>query len=333
MDKIMELLMFKTDHRTPPNTSLNRWIASPAAGIWMALSAALLFSLKGIWVKLAYRFGIEPAALMTLRMGFSLPIYLGLALWWVSRGVFAGKPLRKFLAPAAAIGVVGYYLASFLDLTGLQFISAPLERVVLFSYPALTVILSYLFQGERLNRAVYVVLPISWLGIGLMALGESGLELGGNHSAVITGVSLVAASALSFAFYLLISKPLVFAIGGQLFTCIAMISASLAIFTHFSLTNEWQSLWTQPPEIYSYAACIALFSTVLPSFLFSAAIARVGPSKAAISGSIGPVMTLILAILILGETVITTQWIGMTIVVLAISYLTQSQRRQLKSNR
>lgn len=305
----------------------NRFIASDACssasiGLWLALGAATLFSLKGIWIKLAYGLGVEPVQIMTLRMGFSLPLYAGLAIWWSVQGKFTGKPIGKYLPRAVVVGVMGYYLASFLDLSGLVYISAQLERVVLFSYPAFTVLLARIVLGERLPRAFYWVLPLSWLGILLMAFGQQD-SAPQAHQHLLLGVGLVTCSALSFAAYLLLSKPIIAAIGSQLFTCVAMLSASAGIFIHYSFTHSWTELLTLPPAAFIYGACIALFSTVLPSFMFSAALIRLGPSKTAMTGNISPVATLVLAAVILGESLGWLQLLGAALVIVAISALTR----------
>ncbi len=288
-------------------------------GLSLALLATALFSLKGIWIKLAYQYGIDPASLMTLRMAFSLPVYLGLGAYWWRRGRFQSRHIKSAILPAALVGSCGYYLASLLDLSGLQYISAPLERVVLYAYPSFTLLLAWLVYRQRPQRAVFFAIPLSWLGVWLMVWNEAQQQL--NQDQLALGTGLVVASAASFACYLVFSKNIVSKIGSQAFTCIAMVAASFAIFIHFSLQPSLPSLLGYPLPVYGYALCMALFSTVIPSFLFSEAIHRIGAQRTAISGSLGPVITLLLAAWILGDSISWLQLIGITLVVTAISLL------------
>ncbi|MPW30375.1 EamA family transporter [Agarivorans sp. B2Z047] len=293
-----------------------------AKGLCLALMATALFSLKGIWIKLAYQFGIDPASLMTLRMAFSLPIYLMLALYWWRLGRLEHQKLKGNIVPAALVGIAGYYLASFLDLSGLQFISAPLERVVLYAYPGFTILLAWLVYRQKPQLIVVLALPLSWLGVGLMMWSETSHQH--DPQQLIWGTSLVIASAFSFAFYLVFSKNIVAKIGSQAFTLIAMIAASIAIFIHFSLYGDFTALLNYPGQVYWYAAYMALFSTVIPSFLFSEAIHRIGAQRTAISGSAGPVFTLIMAAWILGDSIGVLQIAGIGLVVVAVALLNKN---------
>ncbi|MDO6764977.1 DMT family transporter [Agarivorans sp. 1_MG-2023] len=288
-------------------------------GLVLALVATALFSLKAIWIKLAYQHDIDPVSLMTLRMAFSLPIYLALAGFWWKQGRFTNKPIAGFALRASIVGIAGYYLASFLDLSGLQYISAPLERVVLYAYPSFTILLAWLVYRQKPQAIFVIALPLSWVGVALMMWHEaSATQLNNN---VALGTSLVVASAFSFAVYLVFSKAIVSKIGSQAFTCIAMIAASLAIFVHYFLQSSSISLSAYPSQVYWYALNMAIFSTVIPSFLFSEAIHRIGAQRTSISGSAGPVFTLLMAVWILDEQVNIFQLIGIALVVAAVALL------------
>ncbi|WP_163133790.1 DMT family transporter [Agarivorans sp. Alg241-V36] len=294
-------------------------LSATAKGLSLALIATALFSLKGIWIKLAYQFGIDPASLMTLRMAFSLPIYLLLAMFWWKQGRLEHQKLKGNILLASIVGIVGYYLASFLDLSGLQYISAPLERVVLYAYPGFTILLAWWVYRQKPQLIVVLALPLSWIGVGLMMWSEMGRQH--DRQQLLWGTSLVVASAFSFAFYLVFSKNIVAKIGSQAFTLIAMIAASLAIFIHFALQGDFTSLASYPTQVYWYAGYMALFSTVIPSFLFSEAINRIGSQRTAISGSAGPVFTLIMAAWILGDSIGLLQLLGISLVVVAVTLL------------
>ncbi|WP_432455158.1 DMT family transporter [Agarivorans sp. QJM3NY_29] len=308
---ITHYFRFATRRRIP--------LAPSSLGLLFALLATALFSLKGIWIKLAYQHGIDPTSLMTLRMAFSLPLYVGLGLWWWQQGHFTHKPIASHLLKAAAVGISGYYLASYLDLSGLQYVSAPLERVVLYAYPSFTIILSWLIYRQKPQRLVVFALPLSWLGVAMMMWSETKGQM--VNQDLLLGTGLVIASAFSFACYLVFSKTIVSQIGSQAFTCIAMIAASLAIFVHFSLQDSSTQLNHYAPSVYGYALCMALFSTVIPSFLFSEAIHRIGAQKTAISGSVGPIFTLLMACYLLEHSVSWGQILGIGLVVAAVTLL------------
>ena len=267
-----------------------------STGIALALSGAFLFSLKPILIKLAYAEGIEAAMLITLRMAFSLPFYLLVGLWFMLRG--KAKPVKSWslIIQIGLIGILGYYMASYLDLLGLKYISAQLERLILFAYPTLVIVLSALWFRQSITRKVVLALLLTYSGIACIVLRD-GINMGPD---IIKGATLVFASACCFAGFMLLSKAPIKAVGSPLFTCIAMTSASIVILCQFVLTQDIEQLLVSR-QLLLIILAIAILSTVIPSFLINAAIARIGPGQTSIIGSIGPVITALLTVTVLGE--------------------------------
>lgn len=278
-------------------------------GVSFALLAAVGFSAKAILVKLAYFDAVDAVTLLALRMAFSVPFFAVAALW--ARGNHA-EPLGKgdWLA-VLGLGLVGYYLSSLLDFLGLQHISAGLERLILFLYPTLTVILSAIVYRRAIGRGVLVAMALSYGGIALVFLHD----VGASHGSVLLGASLVFASTLSYSTYLVGAGHAIARIGAARFTAYAMIVASGATLFQFGVTHPLTAL-ELPLRVYGLAVAMAIFSTVLPVFLLSAGIRRIGSGNVSLIGSIGPVATIYLAQVFLGEY-ISLQQIAGSLLVLA----------------
>ncbi len=267
-----------------------------ASGFIFAFAGVFLFSLKPIFVKMAYEFPIDSVTLMTLRLAMSLPIYMAIGFWLLIRNKVDLPMTKKALPGIIVTGLLGYYGASYFDLTGLHYISAQLERLILFSYPGLVVLIGFFFFKNPIKKGTVPALILTYTGIAALFVHDVSLA----GSSQILGGSLVFASALLFALYILFSKDFISSVGSLVFTCIAMCAASAAILLHFLLTNHFSDL-QQPVRVYQIAFAIALFSTVLPSFLISEAINRLGTNTTSIIGSSGALFTSILAVTILGE--------------------------------
>ncbi|WP_427451576.1 DMT family transporter [Litorimonas sp. WD9-15] len=273
-------------------------------GIVLGTIAAVLYSLKAVFVKLAYlpTEGIEqvpPITLMMLRLGFSFPVYLAI-LWWVWRRTVI-KPTGQQIGLAMLAGVLAYYLCTLLDFTGLQYITAQLERLLLFTYPAFVILFGALFFGGRLTGSGIAAVALAYSGLAVVFLGGDITE----SSNLWLGSGLVLACAMLFALFQLIAKSFIDRIGSSLFTCLAMLGAATAIFLHFTIaaltTDGIVAAFDLPPRIYALGLTIAVFSTLLPSFFMNIAIGRIGAQKVAMLGMFGPLATIIAAILILDE--------------------------------
>jgi drug/metabolite transporter (DMT)-like permease len=288
-------------------------------GVTLAVLAALCFSAKAILIKLAYPYGVGPLALLTLRMAFALPVFLVVA-FQSSRGAPA-LSLRDWGA-LAGLGLVGYYAAALLDFWGLLYITAGLERLILFSYPTLTWLASVLRYQQPVERRDLVALGLTWLGVSLAFVHD--LEIAGEPSAVWTGALYVLASAICYALYLVGCGQLVHRLGSLRLSALATAISSAAVFLHFALSQPLQEL-AQPPEVLGLAAAMGILSTVLPVFMNTAAIHRLGASRAAMIGTLGPIATIGLAAVFLEEPFSLTQSLGAALVIAGVSQVGRSR--------
>jgi drug/metabolite transporter (DMT)-like permease len=278
----------------------------------LVILAALGFSAKAILVKLAYRYSVDAVTLLALRMAFSLPFFLALALWDARRPAAVKASKRDGLA-LLGLGLLGYYLASLLDFLGLEYISAGLERLVLFLYPTLVLLISAAVSRRRVNGKEAAALALSYGGIALVVAREATLPAG----EWLTGAALVFGSALAYAVYLVGSHGLIARFGATRFTAYGMSAACAACLAQFASTHPLSALQVAPP-VYLLSLAMALFCTVLPSWLLAQGIQRVGARRAALIGSLGPVATLALAYLFLGEVMGWEQLLGSALVLIGV---------------
>ena len=285
-------------------------------GVALAVVAALGFSFKAILVKLAYAVPqavrVDAVTLLSLRMLFALPVFLWVA-WQSSR---QAAPLsRRDGLILAALGMLGYYGASIFDFLGLQYISAGLERLILFTYPTLTLLIGVLFMGKSIKPREAGALLLTYLGIGLAFVHD--LEFSGEKDAVLIGGLFVFASSLTYAMYLSGSAPMIKRVGAARFTALTIIVSTLATLLHFVIAQPISAL-NQPLPVYAYSAAMALFSTVLPVFMLSAAIRRIGASTTALIGTLGPVLTVFLSWWLLDEPLSLAQITGTGLVLAGV---------------
>jgi drug/metabolite transporter (DMT)-like permease len=278
------------------------------AGVIFAVLGALGFSAKAVLIKLAYRYSVDAATLLALRMLFSLPFFLAVGIWSQRHG--GQVPLtRRDHAGVVMLGLLGYYLASYLDFLGLQYISAGLERLILFLYPTLVVLISALWLKRPIVRREGFALLLSYGGIALAFFNDSATA----QNDIYLGAALIFASALAFAIYLIGGGQLIVRLGASRFTAYAMTVSVVAALAQFFLTHPVQAL-RQPAPVYWLSLTMAILSTVLPAFLMSAGIRRIGASRAALIATIGPVSTILLAHAFLGETISSLQMVGTVLV-------------------
>ena len=276
------------------------------------LFSAIAFSAKAIFVKLAYHYPVDPLTLLTLRMGFSLPMFLLLA--WVAgrRAVVQSLTSRQWIA-VIFLGLIGYYASSLLDFIGLQYVSAALERLILFLYPTFVVVISALFFGYRIVRRDVFALCISYCGIALVFIHD----LTANQPEVVLGAMFVMASALCYAIYLVGSGQIVNRIGSLRFGAYASIVSTIGILVHFLLFRD-PTFLAQPPQVLGIAALMAVFSTVLPVILMAEGIRRIGSSNAAMLGAVGPISTMFMGFIFLGDPVTLFQIVGAILVLIGV---------------
>lgn len=282
-------------------------------GIALAVLAAFGFSFKAILIKLAYPHGVDAVTLLALRMAFALPVFL-----WVGYSASRNAPAlnrRDWLA-VAVLGGLGYYGASILDFVGLKYISAGLERLILFTYPTLTLLFGVVLHGRAITRREGLALALCYAGIA--AAFAHDLQFAGDAAVVWIGGGFVFASSISYALYLSGSGGMIVRLGAARFTALAMLASTVATGGHFLATQPLAAL-VQPWPVYALGAAMGLFCTVLPVFAQSAAIRRIGSGPAALVGMVGPLLTIVFAWLLLGEGFSTAQMLGVALVIAGVA--------------
>ena len=281
-------------------------------GYGLAALAAIGFSTKAILVKLAYYEPIDAITLLTLRMLFSAPFFLIVALRHANQKNLAplfGKDYWALLS----LGLLGYYLSSLFDFIGLQYISAGLERLILFMYPTFVVAMSAIFLKKAFGRKEMIALILSYAGITVVFKDE--LHVQSEH--LLLGAGFVVASTLTYSAYLIGAGETIARIGASRFTAYAMLVACAATVLQFVSTHPPQALLLST-RVYQLSLVMAIFSTVLPVFMLSAAIRRIGSGHSSLIGMIGPVSTLFMADYFLGEQLTMTQIGGAALVMTGV---------------
>lgn len=281
-------------------------------GLAIALIGAILFSTKAIVAKLIYRYNVDAVTLICFRMAFSLPIFAAIAVWQMHKGGSLSKADRWRLV---GLGLVGYYLSSFLDFLGLQYISAGLERLILFLTPSFVLLISAFFLKRAVSMLEWAALLVSYLGIVMVFFHD--LKLGGDY--VMLGSALVLGAAISYAIYLIQSGQLVQRLGSLRLVSYAMCVSSAACIGQFFILRP-ASMLVQPLAVYSLSIVNAIVCTVLPVFMTMIAVKRIGAATASQAGMIGPVSTLFLGAYFLGEPITSWQMAG-TVLVMGGMYL------------
>ncbi|MFY7940110.1 MAG: DMT family transporter [Burkholderiaceae bacterium] len=289
---------------------------SLSAGLALAMAGSVAFSGKAIIVKLAYRHGVDAVTLIMYRMLFALPLFVLLA-WWASRGK---APLnRRDWINVLCLGFCGYYLASFLDFAGLQYISASLERLILYLNPTLVLLLGVVFFKKKTTPRALLGMAVSYSGICLVFAHE--VTLVGNNTAL--GAALVFGSAVSYAVYLSYSGEVVQRLGAMRLTGLATTVACLLCIAQFAALRPYTALWVAP-EVIGLSVLNATLCTFAPVLMVMLAIERIGATRTAQTGMVGPLSTLLMGALILGEPF--TVWIalGTALVLLGIWVFSRS---------
>jgi drug/metabolite transporter (DMT)-like permease len=262
-------------------------------GLALAMAGSIAFSGKAIIVKLAYRYGVDAVTLIMYRMLFALPLFALLA-WWAGRG----RPAltRRDWLVVSGLGFSGYYLASFLDFAGLQYITASLERLILYLNPTLVLAIGVLFLHRKATRRQLIALAVSYCGV-LLVFGHEVSFQGGD---TLLGAGLVFASAVVYAFYMVVSGEEVGRLGALRLTGLASVVACLCCIAQFLLLRPLAAL-AVAPEVIWLSVLNATLCTFAPVLMVMMAIERVGASVTAQTGMIGPLSTILMGVVILGE--------------------------------
>src|SRR5215204_883152 len=295
-------------------------------GIVLCLSGAICFSTKAIFVKLAYRdTDVDPVTLLTLRMIFSLPFFVVSAFLSSSQSSNVKFTQKQWLA-IAGIGCLGYYVSSLLDFLGLQYVTAGIERLILFVYPTLVLVLSSTIFKTRITSWQWLAVAVTYAGLIAACLPEIQGEGPGEN--FWKGSLLILVCALTYAMYIVGSGKLIPLVGSSKFNSYAMSFAAMAVIIHFFITSE-SALTAQSSTVYSYSFGMAIIGTVIPSYLISEGIKRVGSGNAAIIGSVGPVSTILQAAIFLQEPINALQLFGTGLILTGVLMVGQKKQADL----
>ncbi len=293
-------------------------------GIVMCLLGAVCFSTKAVFVKIAYRdTPVDAVSLLALRMIFSLPFFL------ISAGVSSStdnnvKFTNKQWAYVALIGCLGYYISSLLDFLGLQFVTAGIERLILFIYPTLVLVMNSLIFKQKIKSIQWLAVLITYAGLSLAFFSEMDFDSPQGEN-FLWGSFLIFVCAFTYAAYIVGSGKLIPLVGAVKFNSYAMSFACAGVLLHFFVTSE-KSLTTLPTPVYVYSLLMAILSTVIPSYLVSFGIKRIGSDNAAIVGSVGPVSTIILAYFFLDEPIFAAQIVGTAMILIGVLLISRGKK-------
>ncbi|WP_423066004.1 DMT family transporter [Devosia sp. CN2-171] len=301
------------------------------AGFVLALAGAAFFATKGIVIKLALAEGIDPVTTLTWRMIVAVPIFLTVGIITYRRKLAAtpaGAPpvlTAAVLLQTLGVGVIGYYVASYLDFSALGYISAQLDRLILLTYPFFVVLFGAVFFKRKITGPMAAALVVSYAGIAMIFAHDMAIE----GDDVLLGVALVFGSAVAYAAYQIMAKPLIDRLGAELFTSIAMSAAGPAVIAHFLATHPVGALAVTGNGFLLMLA-IGTISTVVPAYCISGAIGLIGPERTAIIGNISPLVTVGLAIFILGEAFTVYHALGTALVLGGVWLFTRKEKPKVK---
>jgi len=282
-------------------------------GVLFAFLAAFGFSFKAIFVKLAYASAmVDAVTLLTLRMVFCIPFVL----------FFSIPAIRKLpelnsrdVGLLLLLGILGYYGSSMLDFYGLQYISAGLERLILFTYPTITIVIGILFMGKKVGGRILLAAALSYGGTAIAFLHDAGQS--SDISSILLGSGFVFACAVLYALYNAGSEVAISRMGANHFSLLAILIATAAIMLHFVLTRSL-SVLQLPLPVYAYSVGMALFSTVLPIFWQSISIRHIGAARSVLIGTLGPALTLLFGWWLLREPITLYQLAGTALVMAGV---------------
>jgi drug/metabolite transporter (DMT)-like permease len=296
-------------------------------GLALAIGGSAFFATKGIVIKLALLQGIDPVTTLAWRMIVAVPIFLTVGFLGYRRKNAqraAGAPPvldTKTVLQTLGIGILGYYVSSFLDFQALAYISAQFDRLILLTYPFFVVLFGAIFFRRKVTPLMVGAMLLSYVGIALIFWRDFSFE--GEH--VLLGAALVFGAAIVYASYQILAKPLIDKLGAQLFTSIAMSAAGPAVIVHFLLTHPVSELAVNGNAVWLMLA-IGTISTVVPAYCISGAIGLIGPERTAVIGNVSPVVTISLAVGVLGEAFTVWHAAGTALVLLGAWLFTRKAK-------
>jgi drug/metabolite transporter (DMT)-like permease len=285
------------------------------AGFLITLIGSILFSTKAIIVKVAFaNTSMDAITLLMLRMTFSLPFYIG-AIWFARQEGHSRLTTRQWLG-VIGLGLFGYYLSSMFDFIGLQYVTAGLERLILFLYPTFAVFINAVVFKQPVIRTQKIALFLTYTGIGIAYLGELNIDI--NNPNFLWGSFLIFLCSITYSIYIVGSGRLIPAVGATRFTAYAMLAATAGVFAHFAFKGGNFQTVKEATSHFWYGLLLAIIATVLPTFMMSNGMKRIGSNNVAIISAVGPVSTIIQAHFILGEKIFPSQIAGTILVIIGV---------------
>lgn len=297
------------------------------SGTVLALLGALLFSTKAIFVKLAYQHEVDSSTLLLFRMLMALPFYL----FMIFRDYGRSAPQWKKIPPRywwalVASSFLGYYLSSLLDFMGLQYIDASIERLILFIYPTIIALLSFLVFKERLRKLQVFALIVSYLGL-VFVFGEHLSHISLSQT-FWKGALLIFLCAFTFAVFLVINQWVIPEFGARAFTSLSMTLACFFVIIHFLVEHHSHIQWPGAWQVYLYSLAMATLATIIPSYFVNTAIHQIGATRVGILSSVGPISTIALAYWLLDERLSGNQVIGALFIIVGVSFVSFDMKRR-----
>jgi len=285
-------------------------------GFIITFIGAILFSTKAVIVKKAFAdIKVDALSLLAVRMICAVPFYLIVAFYKTNQGDNKKLTAKQWWF-LMVLGLMGYYLSSLLDFVGLQYISAGLERLILFLYPTITVLITTFFYKQKISTIQKLALLVTYTGIAIAFFGELKIDTGNPN--FYLGSGLIFLCAITYGFFIAGSGELIPQVGAIKFTAYAMTVASAGVLLHFFINGNFTVIASGSTKFWLYGILLAVVATVIPTFLISAGLKKMGSNNVAIISSIGPVSTIIQAHFILGEQIFTAQIIGTVLVIAGV---------------
>jgi drug/metabolite transporter (DMT)-like permease len=290
-------------------------------GIILGLIGIVLFSSKAVMVKMAYQYHIDAVSVLLFRMLFSFPFYVVIAIIFRNKNNEIDLVKNDYLW-VAFFGIVGYYLSSYFDFVGLIYIKASLERIILFIYPTIVILFNKLFLKQPVSKNQVYAIILTYVGIIIAFWNE--VAISGNDTYL--GGFFIVLCAITYAAYLSGSGWLIPKFGVMKFTAYVMIVSCICVFVHYRITNKIDLLH-YPWQVYLLGFLIAIFATVIPSFLVSTSIKLISSSNFAVIAAVGPISTIILAAIFLNEQLTLLQLLGAFAVIIGISLVSLKKKK------
>lgn len=282
-------------------------------GIFILIIANIGFSSKAIIIKLMYHHGVDTMSVIALRMLFSMPFYF-VALWWLARRRETSPMSVREAAAIGGLGILSYYVSSTLDFWGLQYVSAGVERLILFTYPTLVLLISAVWLKRPISRVQYIALGLTYLGTALALVADRGL---GTQTNFMWGATLIFFCAFTYSLYVIGTGELVHRFGTIQFTSYAVLAATVPALVQ-SYWHNGMDVFGYPKEVYYLSIWMALSATVIPTFLIAEGIRLVGAANSSLIGFVGPIATIFLGYSFLGEPITLLQLLGTAVVLAGI---------------